>query len=1101
MDIKSANDQPSNNLSPPDPLQPSAPNAEGIASQYDAIRPQGWFDRIILGSIHLRGWIMLLMLGLIALGIVSYQQLPIDAVPDITNVQVQINTAAPGYTALESEQRITYPIERVMAGIPQLDSTRSISRYGLSQITIIFEDGTDIYWARQLISQRLQEAKSQLPDDIEPSMSPISTGLGEIYLWTLRADPTVKKPDGSAYSPADLREIQDWVVRPQLQRVAGVAEINTIGGFVKQYLVQPDVTALQRYDLSIEDIRQALILNNENRGAGFIDVNGQQLTVRVPGQLASVLDIGNVVVSSKNGVAIKVADVATVTIGHDLRTGAATLNGEETVLGTAMMMMGANSRVVSQAVDEKIQEVKRSLPKGVILETVYNRTMLVDNAIKTVQKNLIEGAILVVAVLFLFLGNIRAAIITACIIPLAMLFTLTGMVEQKISANLMSLGALDFGIIIDGAVVIVENCIRRLAEEQHRLGRLLTRQERFKQVFLAARQARRPLIFGQLIILVVYLPIFALTGVEAKLFHPMAMTVVTALIGAMILSVTFVPAAVALLITGKVQEKENRIMRYLKRGYLKALNHAYAFKSVMLVAAAAMLLLTGLMATRLGTEFAPILSEGDFALQSMRAPSTSLEESLRMQERLEASLKKDFPEIERIFARTGTAEVATDVMPPNISDGYIMLKPKDQWPDQTETLPALRERLQKVVEHQVGAVSEFSQPIELRFNELISGIRSDVGIKVFGDDMDVLNRQAERIAARVRQVGGAADVKVEQTSGLPLLTVAIQPDAAALYGLSTQQIQDTVAAAIGGAVAGQILQGDRRFDVVIRQSDQLRNPEQLAQLPIRLNTGGVVALSQVAEVRMLLGISQMSRENGKRRVVVTANVNGRDLGSFVKELQAAVRDVPLPAGYWIDYGGQFENLQSATQRMQVVVPVALLFVFALLFAVFNNVRDSVLVFSGVPFALTGGIMALWLRDIPFSMSAGVGFIALSGVAVLNGLVMLSFIRELRETGLSVYQATWQGAVLRLRPVLMTACVASLGFVPMALATGTGAEVQRPLATVVIGGIMSSTLLTLLFLPVVYRWLNSKKGESDEGELNAKHSSPVGSLHIDKHSSI
>lgn len=1055
--------------------------------QENQIKLEGWFDRIIQTSIHLRGWVMLLILGLVAIGIMSYQKLPIDAVPDITNVQVQINSAAPGFTALEAEQRITYPIERVMAGLPQLELTRSISRYGLSQVTIVFEDGTDIYWARQLINQRLQEAKSQMPEGIEPIMSPISTGLGEIYLWTLSAAPDAKKADGTAYTPADLREVQDWVVRPQLQRVPGVAEINTIGGFTKQYLVQPNFNALQGYDLGIEDIRIALSLNNENRGAGFVDENGQQLTVRVPGQLGSLLDIGDVVVSQKNGIPIKVSDVATVSIGHDLRTGAATMNGQETVLGTAMMMMGANSRVVSQAVDEKIQEVKRSLPKGVVLDTVYNRTTLVDKAIATVQKNLIEGAILVIAVLFLFLGNIRAAIITACVIPLSMLFTLTGMVQQNISANLMSLGALDFGIIIDGAVVIVENCIRRLAEEQHRQGRLLTRQERFTQVFLAAKQARRPLIFGQLIILVVYLPIFALTGVEAKLFHPMAMTVVIALIGAMILSVTFVPAAVALFITGKVEEKENRVMRTLKRWYLSTLNNAYAFKNVMVVVALAILLLTGLIATKLGSEFAPTLSEGDFALQSMRAPSTSLEESLRMQERMEAALLKQFPEIDRIFARTGTAEVATDVMPPNISDGYIMLKPKSEWPDQQQTLPELRERLQEVVEHQVGAVSEFSQPIELRFNELISGIRSDVGVKIFGDDMQVLNQQAEIIAAKLRQINGAADVKVEQTSGLPLLTIEIKRDAAALYGLNTKQIQDTVATAIGGTIGGQILQGDRRFDLVIRQNDQMRNPEQLAQLPIRLNTGGVVALSQVADVRTVLGISQMSRENGKRRVVVTTNVNGRDLGSFVADLQNAVREVQLPTGYWVDYGGQFENLQSASKRMQLVVPLALFLVFALLIAVFSNIRDSILVFSGVPFALTGGVVALWLRDIPFSMSAGVGFIALSGVAVLNGLVMLSFIRELRENGLSVYQATWQGAILRLRPVLMTAFVASLGFVPMALATGTGAEVQRPLATVVIGGIISSTLLTLLFLPVVYRWLNSRadklNGMQDKPEMD------------------
>ena len=1064
--------------------QVSLEKSESVSSE-NFPQASGWFDQLILLSIKLRGWIMLAMLGLVALGIYSYQKLPIDAVPDITNIQVQINTQAMGFTAPEVEQRITYPIETVMAGLPDLQQTRSISRYGLSQVTVIFNEGTDIYWARQLISQRLQEARGQLPSDIEPIMAPVSTGLGEIYQWVLKADERARKPDGTPYTLTDLRELQDWVVRPQVQQVGGVAEVNSIGGYQKQYVVEPDFTAMQRYGIGLDDLKQALESNNENRGAGIISQQGQQLSVRIPGQLVSIEDIQQVVVPTASfGRVVHVADVATVLLGQEIRSGAATLNGQETVLGTAMMLTGANSRQVAQAVDAKIQQVQQSLPKGVLLETVYDRTTLVNKAIHTVQKNLLEGALLVIAVLFLFLGNIRAALITACVIPLSMLFTFTGMVNQGISANLMSLGALDFGIIIDGAVVIVENCIRHLASEQHRLGRLLTRQERFQQVFLAARQARRPLIFGQLIILVVYLPVFALTGVEAKLFHPMAATVVIALIGAMILSLTFVPAAVALFVTGKVQEKENRLMQLAKSGYLKLLNAAYAYRYLTVISAVIILVLTGLLATRVGSEFAPTLSEGDFALQMLRAPDTDIKQSVQMQQQLEQSLLKQFDEIDKIFARTGTAEVAADPMPPNISDGYILLKPKSQWQNPSESLDTLKQRMQVAVAEQLGANSEFSQPIELRFNELISGIRSDVGIKIYGDDLDILNQTAQRIATQVRQINGASDVQVEQTSGLPMLSVQIDQTAAALYGLSQQTIQDTVATAIGGSTVGQILQGDRRFDLVIRQNQQAHSPEQLAQLPIRLNNGGVIALSQVASVQTVLGINQMSRENGKRRVIVTANVssegaNKRDLGSFVSELQTTLQSVELPEGYWLGYGGQFENLQSAKDRMLWVVPMALLLVFALLVAVFHNFQDSLLVFSGVPFALTGGILALWLRDIPFSMSAGVGFIALSGVAVLNGLVMLSFIRELREQHdahdvRNVMTATWQGAVLRLRPVLMTACVASFGFIPMALATGTGAEVQRPLATVVIGGIISSTLLTLIVLPVVYRWLNTRK---------------------------
>ncbi len=1048
--------------------KPDLPEAEGL------------FDRIIQFSINNAIWVMMFVIAWIGVGIYSYQKLSIDAVPDITNVQVQINSQANGFTAPEVEQRITYPIENAMSGIPNLEQTRSISRYGLSQVTIIFKDGTDIYWARQLINQRLQEAKSALPDSIDPQMSPISTGLGEIYQWVVKAEPNAKKADGSAYSAMDLREIQDWIIRPQLQRVQGVAEVNSIGGYNKTYVVSPDLTRLQQLQIPLTDLQDALQNNNENRGAGFIEENGQQLTVRVPGMLTSIQDIQNVTVATKNGLPIRVADVASVSIGHDLRTGGATYNGQETVLGIAMMMMGENSKTIAKAIDQKVQEIQKSLPQGVVIETVYDRSSLVDKAIKTVAKNLIEGAILVIVILFIFLGNFRAALITACIIPLAMLFTLTGMAEQKISANLMSLGALDFGIIVDGAVVIVENCIRRLAEAQHLKGRLLTRSERFTEVFLAAKQARRPLIFGQIIIMVVYLPIFALAGVEAKMFHPMAMTVILALLGAIILSVTFVPAAVALFVTGEVKEKESRWMMTLKKGYAGLLDKAYAFRYVVVTAAVSILILTSAIATRVGSEFAPQLSEGDFALQLMRAPSTGIEESLKIQENVEKQLLKAFPEIKAIFARTGTAEVATDVMPPNISDGIVLLKPHDQWPNPKETIDELRARMLQFVNQIPGNNSEFSQPIELRFNELISGVRSDIGVKVFGDDMPVLNQEAEKIAQQLRSIQGASEVKVEQTDGLPLLNVDVDHALAAQYGLSVKSIQDIVAASIGGQSVGQILQGDRRFDFVIRLQENMRTPQQLAQLPIRLPNGGLIQLQDVAKVENILGLAQVSRENGKRRVVVTANVRDRDLGSFVQEMQSKLSQQKLPSGYWLGYGGQFENLASATARMQIVVPMALIMIFVLLMAVFSNFKDSLLVFSGVPFALSGGLVALWLRDIPLSMSAGVGFIALSGVAVLNGLVMLTFIKELRTT-LNVHAATWKGAVLRLRPVLMTAFVASLGFIPMALATGTGAEVQRPLATVVIGGIISSTILTLVLLPVIYRWMNESKAK------NAEHS--------------
>lgn len=1053
------------------------PKKHNADPQSDIDQASGWFDQLIQGSIRLRGWIMLLMLGLVALGIWSYLRLPIDAVPDITNVQVQINSDAVGYTTPEVEQQITYPIETAMGGLPKLAYTRSISRYGLSQVTVVFEDGTDIYFARQMIAERLQEVSAQLPEAIEPTMSPVSTGLGEIFQWALVADPAARREDGQPYTATDLRELQDWVVRPQLRLVSGVAEVNTIGGLLREYQVVPQRDRLAAVGLNVVDLVEALQRNNLNRGAGFVERNGQQITVRSPARYRSLEDIRNTPVASPNGRPILLSEVADVQFGQALRTGAATYDGQETVLGTVMMLMGANSRDVAQAVVAKIPDVQRSLPKGIKIVPLYDRTDLVDRAIATVQKNLSEGALLVVAVLFAFLGNFRAALITACVIPLSMLWTLTGMQRLGISANLMSLGALDFGIIVDGAVVIVENSIRHLAHQQVEKGRLLTRSERFAAVFTAAKQARRPLIYGQLIILTVYLPIFALTGVEGKMFHPMAATVVLALLGAMILSVTFVPAAIAMFVTGKVQEKEGRVMRVAHRIYDGSLAKALQFKWAVLGAATLFLVLVAMLIPRLGSEFVPTLSEGDLAVQALRAPSTALNQSVSMQQRLERELLRKIPEISHVYARTGTAEVASDPMPVNISDAVVSIKPQHQWPDPSKSRDQLRAEVEAVVNAQVGSASELSQPIELRFNELLSGVRSDLGVKVFGDDLVVLKQIADKIATQLQGIEGASSVNVEQVQGLPMISVEVKRDVAARYGLSAADIQDSVASRIGGMTAGVIFEGDRQFDLVVRDADADQSPEQLAQMPIPLPDGGSIMLGQVAHVEMADAPAQISRENGKRRVVVSVNVNNRDLGSFVADVQKTVRQVPLPAGYWVDYGGQFENLQSAQQRLTLIVPLVFLLVGMLLYAMFGRVKDCVMVLTGIPFALTGGVLALWLRDIPFSVSAGVGFIALSGVAVLNGLVMLSFINELRhDQGLSVRQAVYQGALLRLRPVLMTALVASLGFVPMALATGTGSEVQRPLATVVIGGIMSSTLLTLLVLPVLYQlWYGKPDG--------------------------
>ena len=1032
------------------------------------------FQKLIACAIARRWLVVLAVLALAALGVVSYQRLPIDAVPDITNVQVQINTAAQGFSPLEVEQRITFPIETAMNGLPRLEQTRSLSRYGLSQVTVVFKEGTDIYFARQLVNERLQQAKSRLPDKVEPALGPIATGLGEIFYWTVEARDGAVKSDGTPYSPADLREIQDWIVAPQLRGVAGVTEVNTIGGYLKEYLVAPDMAKLTAHGLSLATLVNAIDRNNVNAGAGYIERGGEQFVVRTPGQVKSLEEIRNIVLDVVDGAPVRVREVADVEPGRELRTGAATENGREVVLGAVFMLIGQNSRAVADSARRKLDDVNRSLPPGVQALPVYDRAVLVNKAIGTVRNNLVEGALLVIAILFVFLGNLRAALVTALVIPLVMLLVFTGMVGAGVSANLMSLGALDFGIIIDGAVVIVENCIRRLGLAQAAAGRPLTPAERRAEVAHAAAEARRPLLFGQLIIMTVYLPILALSGVEGKMFHPMAITVVMALAGAMVLSVTFVPAAVALFVGGHVAEHDNRLMRKARDLYRPLLDWVLRNRPVALTFAALSVLLTGLLATRLGTEFAPNLNEGDLAVMTVRIPGTSLQQSVAMQQKLETALLREFPEIERAFARIGTAEVATDPMPPNVADSYFILRPERDWPKPRRTHAQLVAAIAEAAHRIPGNNYEFSQPIQLRFNELISGVRSDVAIKVFGDDTATMLATAQRIAQLLGRMPGAADVKIEQTEGLPALTLAVDRIKAARYGLNVADVQEAFGTLVGGRDVGTVFEGDRRFAITVRLPEEARNDlETLRRLPISLPArdghAASIPLSEIATLAFVPEANQISRENGKRRIVVTANVRGRDLGSFVAEVQSGLGKVKLPAGVWLSLGGQFENLQAAGQRLAVVVPAALALVFALLYLMFGSVKDGLLVFSGIPFAVSGGVLALWLRGLPLSISAAVGFIALSGVAVLNGLVMLAFVRSLRDQGRSAEDAIREGAQARLRAVLMTALVASLGFLPMALATSTGAEVQRPLATVVIGGILSSTALTLLILPALYTW--------------------------------
>ncbi len=1018
--------------------------------------------RILDFSVQQRLLVIIGAVLLVVAGINAFQRLPIDAVPDVTNNQVQINTFASGLAPAEVEKLVTFPVEVAMGGLPDVLEVRSLSQYWLSQVTVVFDDSVNVYLTRQLVSEKLQAARQNLPDGVgAPEMGPISTGLGEIYQYTL---------DSDTKSATELRTLQDWLIKPQLRTVPGVAEVNSLGGFEKQFQVEIDPQKMLSRDVTLRQTIEAVSKNNGNAGGGYIVKGPEQLLVRGVGVARNTEDIGNIVVAAHRGTPIYVRDVATVREGPGLRQGASTHNGKETVLGIAMMLKGENSRTVSLAVDKKIGALRAQLPPDVRLQTVYNRTELVEKTIHTVQKNLLEGGLLVIVVLLLLLGNLRGALIVASVIPLSMLFALIGMERFGISANLLSLGALDFGPIVDGSVVMVEHTVRRLAHAREHAGHTLSRGEVIQTVLISAREVGTPITFAISIIIIVYLPIMTLTGIEGKMFRPMAYTVTLALIGALLLSLTVVPVLCALGLSRDTREKDNLFMRLAERVYTPLLTWAMRRRVVVVGASLVFFVVCAALFPLLGSEFIPQLDEGAIAIAPTRLPGVSVDYSVKMVSDLERVIQS-FPEVKTVFTRLGTAEVATDPMPPNQGDTMIMLKERSEWrPGMTKA--RLVQEMQKRLESDVpGQGYAFSQPIELRVAELISGVRADVAVKVFGEDTDTLANLGIRVQAVLRKVPGAADVTVEQTTGLPTLEIVVDRSAVARYGINVADVQEVVASAIGARSLGQVIEGDRRFDIVLKLPEVLRNDiEAIKNLQVSAPNGERVPLSQLAQIGIRESPAQVSREHGQRRVVVQANVRGRDLGSFVADAQAQVaRQVALPTGYHVEWGGQFENLQSARARLLVVVPLALALIFVLLFMTFGSLKQAAMIFTGVPLAITGGILALLIRGMPFSISAGVGFIALFGVAVLNGVVMVSAINKLREEGQDVYAAVREGARTRLRPVLMTALVASFGFVPMALSVDVGAEVQRPLATVVIGGILSSTLLTLVVLPTLYAW--------------------------------
>lgn len=1067
--------------------------------------------KIIKFSVKNRYLVLFLTFVIICLGTLSLSYLPIDAVPDITNNQVQINTIVSGFSPFEMEKQVTFTIETALQGIPGLQSTRSLSRNGFSQVTAIFDDKVNIYFARQQVNEKILEVKENLPENADPKMGAISTGLGEVYMWSLSFEPPEKrkiengKPgwqSDSSYltdegellkTPIEqlsyLRTLQDWVIKPQLKSISGVAGVDAIGGYIKQYHVQPNVQQVMALGLSFAEIKKVIEQNNASLGANYIERNGEALIVRVNGRTENIPQIENIVVATKEGSPIYLKDIAQVEIGKELRTGSASGNGEEVVIGTALMLIGENSRKVASDIEKKFTQIKKQLPVGVIAEAFLNRTTLVDATIKTVSKNLAEGALLVIVILFWMLKNFRAALITASIIPITMLMTSMGMLVTQTSANLMSLGALDFGLLVDGAVIIIENYLQRLALRTQNLQRTLTLKERLDEVIQSAKEMSRPTVYGQAILILVYVPLLSFTGVEGKMFMPMAITVILALASAFILSLTLIPALAAILIKTSAHHDKPTYLDKCKQYYQKILEYALANPYKILGSASVLFVSSLLLFTRLGQEFIPTLDEKNIAMHAMRIPSTSLTQSQQMQLDVEKIIAA-FPEVKYVYSKTGTAEMAADPMPPNVSDTFVIFKPLSEWPDPHLKKSVLIQQIEEKVQAAIGHNYEFTQPIQMRFNELISGVRSDVAVKIYGDNFEIMNQQANKIAGLLKTISGAADVKVEQTTGLPTLEFKLHRERMARLGLNVSDVLEVISIAIGGQVAGVVFEGDKRFDIIVKLAERYRqNLEVIENLPIYLpksvaekniitdtmqikNTS--VPLKEVVDIVISDGINQISRENGKRRVVVQANVRGTDIATFVQQAKDKIEaQTPLPAGYWLEWGGQFENLVEAKERLYWVVPACFFMIFMLLFAALGSVREACYIFTAIPLGLSGGIFSLWLRDMPFSISAAVGFIALSGIAVLNGLVMVTTIQQRLEKE-PLEKAILSGAVTRLRPVLMTALVASLGFLPMALATGTGAEVQKPLATVVIGGLITSTLLTMIILPVLYKQFSKKK---------------------------
>ena len=1052
-------------------------------------------DRILEFSIRWRVLMLVVAAIIVAAGSYAALHLPIDAVPDITNNQVQINTVAPAFAPLEMERYVTFPIEVAMSSVPRKEEVRSISQFGLSQVTVTFPDDVDIYWARQLVLERLLEAERELPPGVSPELAPVSTGLGEIYQFTVERTAHSPQPDARAATPeppgpsahsfpglsgdelTDLRTILDWYIKPQLRTVPGVIEVNSFGGREKQYEVLIDPRRLSGYGLSLSQVFEALARNNRNAGGAYLERGGEQQIIRGVGLIQSIADIEQVVVAAQGGTPVYVRDVGQVQIGAQIRQGAATRDAKgETVIGVAMLLKGENSRTVTEAVRERLEAVQRTLPPGFVIRPFYDRTDLVNRTIGTATTNLIEGGLLVIGVLFLFLLQIRAGLIVSAAIPLSMLVAIVVMWRFNISANLMSLGAIDFGLIVDGAVIMVENTVRRLAEARQRAGAALDQAARLTITHEAAVEVLKPALFGMVIIIAAYLPIVTLGGIEGRMFRPMAYTVIAALVGALLLSVTVIPALTAMFMKTSRQERENHALEWLRLRYASLLRTAIDRRSLTVGTALVFCAICAALAGLLGTEFLPDLDEGALTVNHVRVKSVALTETVRQSAMIEATLKK-FPEVLSVVTRIGRPEIATDPMGPDMADTYATLKPHDEWRPGVTTQSLLRD-IGEELEELPGIVTSLSQPIKFRMMELIEGVgvRSDVGIKLFGDDLDVLQREAQEVANVVRQVSGAEDVKVQQLAGLPVLQLLVDREKTARHGINVADVHEVIETAIAGTQTTTVLEGFMRFGLVVRfPLDARRDAEALGTLLVRTPHGANVPLSQLTTMTTEEGPAEVSRENGQRRITVEVNVRGRDLGSFVQEARERVAQaVPLPPGYRLDWGGTFENLESGRQRLMVVVPITFLVIFLLLFVTFNSLRQAALVFTGIPFAVTGGILALLLRGMNFSMSAGIGFIALFGVAVLNGVVMMSFINQLRESGHSIRDAVLEGAATRFRPVLMTATVASLGFIPMALSTGTGAEVQRPLATVVIGGLVTSTLLTLLVLPTLYVWLERER---------------------------